>query len=187
MRKSALVLAAVVLAAGVHSAQARVIEKGSFELSGDTTLGYNSTTLDVGGDDVDSDVWTVSTALYYYFFDQIGLGLALDYESQDLSFGGESVDAEAWSFGPKGRYHFDVNPALNVYVGAGAAWLQEEVEGTELDGWAVSAEAGLAMFPLDRFAVNFGLSYSLGEVEDDDGTDADVDSLDARVGLSVFF
>jgi Outer membrane protein beta-barrel domain len=197
MKRIALVLAMV-----PALASAADIAPGTFELSGSTILGYNSTSQEFksGGTTVQklevSNFALAGNGLYFVT-PNLSVGARLGYLSQttkDKTFGGKVEQTDLF-IGPAAAYEVPVSPEVAVFGLLALGYQSSSVDfgGGSADGsgFGLNLEAGLKYFPVKSLSFDAALAYnyaslkydSIGGVEPEESRSG----FGFNVGLSVYF
>lgn len=180
MKKTLLALVVALSLPAV--ALAAPIKKGVTEISGDTSMGFTSSSTDAGGSTVDSTAWNLDFAGHYYWRQNLGVGAFVNYSSLDV----DGDTASSVAIGPSGKYVLPIDKQLNLFFTAGFGYRSVEFMDETASGWQVGAGAGLSYFPQEWVSVNCLADYTLAKLKDG-GEKVDVSDLGLKVGLSLYF
>ena len=193
----ALAMFPLVAAANEHG-----IAPGTFELSGTTTLGFNSTSSDIKADGVsmdktDTSVFALGGNGLYYVTPNVALGGRINYRNQtikDKLNGTETTDKELF-LGPAVQVETHVAPEFAVFglLALGYESASVEAGGLSADGSGVglNLEAGVKYFPVKHLSFDAALAYDYASINYDSvggvTPKQTISGLGFNVGLSVYF
>ncbi len=175
-----LLLVAAIAICGAANAQA---EKGSWVISGSTTLGFNnvSSKVKVDGESFDGPKTTsfnVTPAFGYFVANNFAIGLDLAFKSTKNEntdyFNGESFDYDTKDntviVMPTGTYYFKSASKVMPYLGAGIGYFSSTTKfssnlsndfdaKTTVDGLAWGANGGLVYLVTPSIGIDLGVGY----------------------------
>jgi predicted porin len=176
---------------------------GTFELSGNTNLGFTSGSqkdkTDAGSTTTDSTAYGLSTAGLYYVIPNLGVGLRLAFGSSTTKSNGVKTEGTSFLVGPAISYEVPVAPQLAVFGLGAFGYVSDETKisgsGTSLDGsvtstgYGANVDVGVKYFLVKNFSFNAAIGYEYFSVEDNrtpKGTTTRSD-FGLNLGLSVYF
>lgn len=203
MKFSFLVSAFIFIVVGSisTSALARDIKKGTVQISGNSAAGFGKLTEKVEGDKESKTTTSIdlSVEYLYYVVDNFSVGILASYADTEYSYDTFSQTYTSKRIGPIIQISIPMNNITNIFIGVTAGYAYEEASAKssyynyndELYDASVffyGAKAGISLFPVDNFSVDFGASY-MHETGKDDRSKLDVerDYLRGEIGLSVYF
>jgi hypothetical protein len=193
----ALAMFPLVAAANEHG-----IAPGTFELSGTTTLGFNSTSSDIKMDGtsvskLDTSVFALGGNGLYYVTPNVALGGRINYRNQTIKDKlANTEDTEKDLFlGPAVQLETHVAPEFAVFGLLALGYESSSVDtgGVSVDGsgFGLNLEAGVKYFPVKSLSFDAALAYDYASIKYDSVggvTPKRTDSgLGFNVGLSVYF
>lgn len=159
------------IALGLQASVQAGVSKGTWELG----LAGSYSSLDAGG--VDIDLTQANIKAGYFASDSIQISGMLTYLNADLD--GDSLTATM--LGSAIDYYFGSDANAIVYIGAGAYWVDVDLEGLGSgDDFAWDAHAGIKHFVADNVALDYRISYMVFD-------DLDLDGISFGIGLSFLF
>lgn len=192
LQMMAVLLVALVVCtlSGAEVASARDLKQGTFQLSGQSSALFENSTVDVDGDEVsDTDTFNVEMTGVYHVIDNLGLGLFGSYENTDYDPG----EITSFAIGPVVQYSIPMTQMANLRFAVTGGYAAEEIEDEtgedfDADGFFWGGSVAVALFPVDYFSVDLGVSYlkSDGETDDSD-VDLESENIAGVIGISVYF
>ncbi len=169
--KKGLLIAAMALF-GLSNAQT---EKGTWMLSGTSTIGFNSLSISVkeGNKSENSpsvSLFAVTPSAAYFVQDNLAIGADLGVLSASVGESKDKVSMTAFTIMPTAKYYFATASKVHPYLGAGIGYSSIKVtmpdfwsEGTTsetVDGFSWKANGGIALFVAENVAFDLGLGYN---------------------------
>jgi hypothetical protein len=185
----AVLLAALVVStlATNDVASARELSRGTFQVSGSSTALFSSSSYDYDGENTgDIDTYNLSIEGLYHVVNNIGVGILGYYRHTD--FEGYGTDT-ALHVGPVLQVSIPLNRMTNLALAVSGGYAHQERDHDtdyDYDGFFYGARGGVALFPVESFSIDLGVSYLNKEVELRD-TEEEQEDIAATVGLSVYF
>lgn len=179
----------------VNNAYSKEIAKGTVEVSGDSSFSISSSEAKqsgVSGSD-DTDTLSLSATAVYYVAPNVAVGLLWSMEDQDEDSGVNSYSSNINIMGPLVGYNVSIAPESSIALYAGLVLIgdfESKTNGTTTSEGDVSGHiigASFRQFVAESVSVNVGFAISSITLEEDGGTDLDIDTTDLSVGLSVYF
>lgn len=191
---------------GVISAQT---EKGSFIISGQTNLGFASTTVKYKNDGQTFDgpktnTFNISPSVGYFVINNLALGVALDFnssttklktgtviESPDdpIFINGTKETQTTLSIIPNATYFFSegkTRPFLSAGLGLGNNKYKSNVNGSSsMNGLVWTANGGFIFLIAPSVSIDLGLGYANYSFKND-GVKINSGAFGANAGISVF-
>ena len=178
-------------------------EKGSWVISGSTTLGFNSvsTKYKVDGNTIDGpkiSTFTITPSVGYFVIDKLAVGLDLGFTSMTtkLAEGPYNYKSTKSTFSilPTATYYFKSDSKFMPYLGAGLGYgstkTKEDGEDSyTVDGFSWKAKGGIAYLITDKVAVDLGLSFNqFSNKESEYGYDikTKINTFGVSAGFSIF-
>ena len=176
------------------------IAPGTFELSGGSSLGFNSgattSKVDVAGateTTTDRTTYGISTTGLYFVIPNLSVGLSLDYLSDTSKRDGLEDGLTTLGIGPAIAYEFGVAPEVALF-GLGAI---QYVSGTSkttgfsdvtTSGFGFRLEAGAKYFVAKQVSFDAALGYQYASLSDNGTpkTNFSHSGFGLNVGLSVY-
>ncbi len=185
-------------------------EKGSWVVSGSTTIGFNNTSSKIKYGTVSYDgpkvtTFNITPSAGYFVINKLAVGMDVAFTSTKSKnteyYSGESLNYETNSSTvvvmPTGTYYFKSASKVMPYLGAGIGYFSNTTKfssdyyssldtKTTTDGLAWGAKGGLVLLITPSIGVDLGLSYintssKEGEIKNI------TNSLGANAGFSFFF
>ncbi|WP_312821996.1 OmpW family outer membrane protein [Epilithonimonas sp.] len=185
-------------------------EKGSWVISGSTTIGFNNTSSKVkyNGNSVDGPKTTsfnIKPSAGYFVANNIAVGVDLSFTStknestqyffdQELNFESKSNTVVVM---PNATYYFKSASKVMPYLGAGIGYFSntikypsdfssnEEVKET-IDGLAWGAKGGVVFLVTPSIGIDLGLAYVNTSNKENDVKNV-TNSFGVNAGFSFFF
>lgn len=169
MKKILALTAGMLLVASL--AFAKEIDEGTIELSG-ASNGFFASNWGSGNT---VTALNLDVEGLYYLMPNLGVGGLFGY----TLLGGDA-DESTFQVGPEVIYNFNLDEAVNAYVGVNVGYLWLDNGPTSDNGLFAGAGAGIKYFFTDAASLNCGLAYShfFGDFEDN--------SFGVNLGLSIF-
>lgn len=182
----------VALAIFPLAVDANELSAGTFELSGDTTLGFDSASMKVkGGGSTDLTDYGMSAAGLYYFTPNLGVGLLVDYSNSKEKEAGIESGISTLLIGPAIGLDFSIAPKASVFargVFGYASSTRTETGSPDITptGYGLGVEGGVKYFPVKSFSFDIGLGYNWVRLKEDP-VEVTTSGIAVDVGLSVYF
>lgn len=191
---------------GVISAQT---EKGSFIISGQTNLGFASTTVKYKNDGQTFDgpktnTFNISPSVGYFVINNLALGVALDFNSSttklktgtviespddQIFINGTKETQTTLSIIPNATYFFSegkTRPFLSAGLGLGNNKYKSNVNGSSsMNGLVWTANGGFIFLIAPSVSIDLGLGYANYSFKND-GVKINSGAFGANAGISVF-
>ena len=182
MKKVLIVFLALVFPASVFAMD---IPQGKYEITGTTSFGFSSTSIDVdGGGEADVDTIELNLDAQYYFQKNFAVGAFFEYEDVDADLGG---DATFWMIGPQATYNISLDEKLSVFLNGGVGYANYEIGDVDADGFGFRVAGGLKYFFTSNIAAVAQLRYTWLSLDVDNGPDVDYDDFGLGIGFSFLF
>lgn len=178
------------------------MEKGSWVISGSTSLGFNSVTTKYSAGtqsstDPSISTFTVTPSVGYFVHDKLAVGVDLGFSSISQKEADYKYTMNTVSVLPTATYYFKGATKLVPYLGAGIGYASttstEKYNGVSdtdtVDGLAWKAKGGLVYLLNQNVGLDLGLGYNqFTNKETVAGTEykATVGTFGVNVGLSIF-
>lgn len=179
----------------VNNAYSKEIPKGTVEVSGDSSFSIGSSEAKQDGvsGSEDTDTLLLSVTATYYVAPNVGVGMFWSKEDEEVDDGINSASSNINIIGPVVGYNVSIDPNSSLAFFAGIVLIgdyEREVNGFTTSEGDISGHvlgADFKHFVADSVSVNVGFAISSLTIEEDGGSDVDIDSTDLSVGLSVYF
>ena len=178
-------------------ALARDIKKGTVQVSGDSTTTFGSSNRTVNGNkESKSSGIDINISALYYLVDNFAVGALAGYSNTDYTYYNNGMDSGNLStkqkskhIGPIFQVSVPMTNSANLFIGATTGYVSEEIEYYyRASGFFYGAQAGVSLFPVDRFSLDIGISYLHESGKDDlSKYDLERDDIHGSIGLSVYF
>ncbi len=177
----------VMLALAPTLAAANELSVGTFQLSGNSNLGFSTQKTKITGfEDTTDTTFNLSGSGLYYVTPMVGIGAVLEYDHTTEKSGGVETKMSTLLIGPKVGLDFPVAPQLAVYADGDIGYASADVEGHSATGFGFGLGAGLKYFIVPAVSADLGLQYRYVKVSES-GVDLKVSDFGLAVGLSVYF
>ncbi len=188
MKKAISLAIFAALIAGSSYAVARDLPMGTVEIGGDFDIDISSTELEIEGiEALDTDTFTLSGDVLYYFSDNLALGITAAYENAEASSGGVSSEATTLLLGPALAYNISLNPGTSLKLQGAFVLADIDMDGDSADGYGVTVAGTLAFFLGDNVSLDTTLRFVSASLEDDTfGLDFDLSGFSLGLGLTVY-
>lgn len=200
--KKIILAAAAVFTFGFANAQT---EKGNWQISGSTGLGFNSFTQKYKADNgqtqdgLKTSSFNIKPAVGYFVIDNLMIGLAMDYNTTTSKERTFKFTNNAISMIPQATYYFgktNVKPFLNAGLGFATASIKESSndfsDSSSASGMAWGLNGGVAYFVTKTISFDFGIGYQSISLKFDESNNSQsvksiTSGLVSQVGISVYF
>ncbi|HEX9241843.1 MAG TPA: porin family protein [Anaeromyxobacter sp.] len=180
------------------AAFAQAIDPGTLELSGETSLSFLSSSIDVksGGATTSGDQqnWDLRGSGLYYVAPNIGVGATLSYQSETLKVDGIFDNkTSTFTVGPAVGVTFPVAPQVAVFGRGSIVYAESSMNfgGGDVNssGWGIGLEAGVKYFPVKAISLDAGVAFQYLSLTGDTSPSVDISStgIGVNVGVSVYF
>jgi len=199
MKKTTLILVAIVLFLATSSASAHDLAKGSIMLAGDTSFEDSSSDFKLNdatsGTSVTTDTTTFNVSGAYFVADNIGVGLMINNEDSDTDDGMTVSNESMNMIGPIIGYNISLNKDFSLMLFAGIFNVSGDVGygagGASIDGDGTLLMANVAYFISDNFAANLGLRRTDADIDlsifGGGSASGDITETAMTIGLSAYF
>lgn len=179
---------------GITNVSAKEIPQGTVEISGDSSFSLSSTEFKPqGGTSEDSDSREISLTLLYYMSPNFGVGFFWENQYTETDDGADKFEDGFNILGPTIGYNLPIGPTSSFGLFAALVLVgdfESEFNGVtfsegDISGFVFGGD--FKNFLTDSVSINAGVSISTLEFEEDGGGEADVDSTDLDIGISVYF
>lgn len=185
-------------------------EKGRFVISGETNLGFTSTSVKytygrITEEGPKTTSFNISPSVSYFVIDNLAIGLEFDYRTSTTKqqreyysdYGYDLIDLKTTqttvSVLPTATYYFSkgkLRPYIEAGIGFANTKLKEEASNygeyeSNSDGLVWGAGGGLAYFITNSVSFDFGLGYSEYTYKEED-IKITTGAFGVNVGISVF-
>jgi hypothetical protein len=184
-------------------AAASELAPGTFELSGSTTLGYNSSSSDVKVDGAsvvktDTSAFALSGNGLYFVTPNVAIGGRLSYLNQSIKdkLDGTKLETKDLFIGPALEVESHVAPEFAVF---GLLALGYETSSADFggglsadgSGYGLNLEAGVKYFPVKSLSFDAALAYDYASLKYDNVNgvkpEQTISGFGFNLGLSVYF
>lgn len=177
-------------------------EKGKWMVSGATGLQFGSlTTKQVydgySGGKMKTSTFSLMPSVNYFVMDNLAVGLGLSYTSSTQKGNSYKDTTSSTILLPNAIYFFPLEGNIKPFaqIGAGYASVVYEYSGggdsdeEKFAGFVYNLGGGVAYFVQENITFNFGLSYTGGNLENDNYSNNEIkqSNFAANIGISVFF
>lgn len=173
-------------------AQANELSVGTFELSGATSFGAHTGSIEVtDGGSVDTTDYGLSAAGLYYFTPNVAVGLSVDYSNSKEKANGFENGFSTLLLGPAIGFDFSVAPKLSLFgrgmIGyASSTFTETGSPDITPTGFGFGLEAGVKYFPVTSFSFDAGVGYDWVRLKEDP-VEVTTSGVGVNLGLSVYF
>jgi len=193
-----LFLLVVLLSSSVIFSQT---EKGKIVLTGATGLQFVSSNIEFEYDgqsvgDFDTSSFSFLPGVGYFVMDNLAVGLSANFTSTTQKDQGDKYTISSTMLLPTALYYFPVEgnfkPLVQVGVGFMSTKEKESYDGGsddfKMSGLAISFGGGASYFINNTVSFNFGLSYTLANMKNNEDSDLVQiqKNLAANIGISLF-
>lgn len=174
---------------------ANELSVGTFELSGDTALGFDTGKREVTSGTLSSTTDTtdygLSAAGLYYVTPNVGIGLVLDYRNSKEKDAGFETGISTLMIGPALGLDFSVAPQVSVFARGMFGYASSTISETGSPditptGYGLGIQGGIKFFPAKNFSLDAGLGYNWLRLKESP-VEVTTSGVAFDVGLSVYF
>lgn len=173
-------------------ASANEVSTGTFELSGGSSLGFKSGSIEVkDGETTDTTDYGASVSGLYYVTPMVGVGATLQYSNSKEKTAGVETGLSTLLVGPAVGLDVPVAPQLSVFGRGAVGYASSTRTETgrpdfDLTGWGFALEAGVKYFVVKSFSVDAGVGYEWTKLKKSP-VEVTTSDLGVNLGLSVYF
>lgn len=181
-------------------AAAHDLTPGTFELSGDTSLGFRSGSekIEAGGvsQTTDTTDYGLSLSGFYYVTPNIGVGAVVDYNNSSAKLNGISNGTSTFLVGPAVALDYPIAPQFSLFGRGAIGYASTTVTQTgnpdvSASGVGLALEAGVKYFLVKSLSFDAGLVYDWSKLSGDSVAGVTpkttISSFGVIAGLSVYF
>ncbi|BDG03232.1 outer membrane beta-barrel protein [Anaeromyxobacter oryzae] len=168
------------------------IERGTAEITGDTSVGFSSSTQTSAGNvDISTTAWSAGAGVLFHVAPPFSLGVGGSFRRSSTDVAGSSSHGSGVAFGPEVQFDIPAGEQVGVFARGGLQWAHQESSATgasslSANGWAANVGAGVKYFPVQAVSLDFALTYSMFRIDVDNGPRYEQSGFGAGAGISIY-
>lgn len=173
-------------------AAANELSIGTFELTGDSNLSFNSGSVKVkDGTTTDTTDYGLGASGLYYVTPNVGIGATLQYSNSKEKVAGDETGLSTLLVGPAVGLDFSVAPQVSVFGRGVVGYASSTRTATgspdvDLTGFGFNLEAGVKYFVTKAFSLDAGLAYDWVQLKKSP-FEVTTSGFGVNAGVSVYF
>ena len=172
-------------------AHAEELSAGTFEVSGDSNLGFKTGSVKSnGGGSIDTTDFGLSATGLYYATQNVGVGLSFSYGNSSQKEAGIEQGVSTFLLGPAIGLDFAVAPQFSIFGRGKLGYASSTFSGTGVSdltasGFGFGLGAGVKYFPTRTLSFDAGIAYDWTKIEHDSSS-VTTSGFGFNLGISVY-